>query len=131
MREWDFARTTWPHAGARLYFKRYVTVRGSVMMLRVLLDGIEIGRLRNGELQTYDILPGTYEISVRMGWTRSNSVFVTCEKGDLFDIHCCSPVRLPPLYRLADTFLFPRPKRRSRPFLVTVSRHGENPTGEE
>ena len=41
---------------------------------RVLLDGIEIGRVGNGETKSFDVKPGQHHLALKIDWGSSNAI---------------------------------------------------------
>jgi hypothetical protein len=41
---------------------------------RVLIDGLEIGRIANGEERSFDIAPGQHQLSVKIDWCRTDPI---------------------------------------------------------
>src|SRR4051812_9592454 len=43
---------------------------------KVMVDGQEVGRVRNGDSQSFEVAPGRHEVHMSIDWTRSPSVEV-------------------------------------------------------
>lgn len=49
---------------------------------KIVVDGDELARVRNGQSIALELAPGEHEIHARIDWTRSNSVVVALTDGE-------------------------------------------------
>jgi hypothetical protein len=54
----------------------------------VLIDGIEVGRLREGETCTYAVEPGAHEVMARIDWLGSPRVPIEVPVEELLRLEC-------------------------------------------
>ena len=59
----------------------------------VLLDSTEIGRIANGETKTFAVLPGEYELRLKIDWCGSNAMKVQLDAGQQLKFRCGSSLR--------------------------------------
>lgn len=55
---------------------------------KVLIDGEQIGAIRRGERQTFEVAPGTHQVMLKIDWGRSNPVDVHVEEGETAELFC-------------------------------------------
>lgn len=60
---------------------------------RVLIDGIEIGRIGNGEEKSFDIDPGPHRLSVKIDWCRTDPIAFVAVKDQASRFQCGSNLR--------------------------------------
>lgn len=59
----------------------------------VLLDGVEIAKIRGGQTQVVRVEPGSHEVHLTIDWARSPSVDVNVGAGQRVRLKCWSNVR--------------------------------------
>jgi hypothetical protein len=60
---------------------------------RVILDGLEIGRIGNGEEKHFDISSGQHQLMIKVDWGRSNAVSLVAVDGQSALFNCGSNLR--------------------------------------
>lgn len=60
---------------------------------KVLLDGVKIGEIRDGERKTFDVHPGNHQLWLAIDWARSNKLSFRAEKDATAKFSCASPGR--------------------------------------
>jgi hypothetical protein len=60
---------------------------------RVLLDGVEVGRIANGEVQSIPVASGTHRLQLKIDWCSSNAVDFTAQVDQIAKFHCSSALR--------------------------------------
>jgi hypothetical protein len=60
---------------------------------RVLVDGLEIGRIANGEQRSFEIDPGPHELSVKVDWCRTDPIPFVAVKDLASRFQCGSNLR--------------------------------------
>lgn len=60
---------------------------------RILVDGAEVGRLRQGERLTVEIAPGPHEAEARIDWCGSRPLSFACDEGQDVEIVVRGAVR--------------------------------------
>jgi len=61
----------------------------------IVLDGVEIGTIRDGETKTFPIVPGPHSISLKIDWCGSKSVRFAAADGDSVAFDAKSNLRGP------------------------------------
>ncbi len=62
--------------------RRFVGYMDRLRAYRVMVDGQEIGRVKNGETATYDVTPGQHQVQLGIDWARSPSLTVNVGPGE-------------------------------------------------
>lgn len=60
---------------------------------RVLLDGLEIGTISNGESKTFSVEPGAHELVLKIDWCSSNTVRFDLPEARSIRFECGSSLR--------------------------------------
>jgi hypothetical protein len=55
---------------------------------KVHIDGERVGKLRRGEVQTYDVPPGAHAVHLTIDWATSPTVEVHLSAGDHVELVC-------------------------------------------
>jgi len=55
---------------------------------RVLVDGGEVGRVRDGDTETYDVAPGQHTVQLKVDWARSRPIEVQVPDGGEARVRC-------------------------------------------
>ncbi len=64
---------------------------------KIILDGLQIGQIRDGQAQEFDVSPGNHILSLKIDWCSSNEVeFVAGEEDVSFA--CGNPAKGPSVY---------------------------------
>ncbi|KMM60067.1 hypothetical protein ACH95_09670 [Bacillus glycinifermentans] len=59
----------------------------------VLIDGAEMGKIKDGGRLRIDLQPGEHFIQVKADWCISQSAKFTLHKGEVLKFRCGSPIR--------------------------------------
>lgn len=59
----------------------------------VMVDGKELGRLKNGETKTFPLEPGTHKIVMKIDWCGSNTITFSLADGESARFTCGSSLR--------------------------------------
>ena len=60
---------------------------------RVVVDGREVGRLRNGETKTFSVESGTHELRIKIDWCCSHTIRFTLAANQTSAFECGSALR--------------------------------------
>jgi hypothetical protein len=63
--------------------KRGTAYRDYLRRYRVMIDGHEVGKIRNDEVLDFAVDPGEHTVRLTIAWTGSPDVAVTVEPGEL------------------------------------------------
>ncbi|MGW0230875.1 hypothetical protein ACWDWO_21390 [Actinopolymorpha singaporensis] len=55
---------------------------------RILVDGVQVGRVRRGESTTVTLTPGTHHVRLRIDWCTSPEVSVDITAGEQSELEC-------------------------------------------
>jgi hypothetical protein len=56
---------------------------------KVMLDGMEIGEIKNGEEKEFDVAPGRHQLYLAIDWCRSNTIEFEAGE-DVTEFECAS-----------------------------------------
>ncbi|QHZ48864.1 MULTISPECIES: hypothetical protein [Bacillus] len=59
----------------------------------VLIDGVEAGKIKDGESVRMDLPPGEHTIQVKIDWCTSQILRFTLDEGEVLKFRCGSPIR--------------------------------------
>lgn len=59
----------------------------------VLIDGVEAGKIKDGERLRIDLQPGEHDIQVKINWCTSQTLRFILDEGEVLKFRCGSPVR--------------------------------------
>lgn len=59
----------------------------------VMLDGKELGRLKNGVTKTFPLEPGTHKLVMKIDWCGSNTISFSLADGESASFNCGSSLR--------------------------------------
>ncbi len=59
----------------------------------VVVDGTDLGNIKNGENQEFPIAPGTHEIIIKVDWCSSNTITFVVKEGETLSFSCGSSLR--------------------------------------
>lgn len=76
---------------ATLHLRRISQWLSVFRKFRVVLDGAEIGRIKRGTTQTYEVAPGEHELVVKIDWVASEPVTFRCTAGEDVRFVCGHP----------------------------------------
>jgi hypothetical protein len=62
--------------------------RDKLRRYRVVIDGREVGRLRQRERASYEVDPGQHEITVRIDWCGSETLSLDFREGERVRLRC-------------------------------------------
>ncbi len=60
---------------------------------RVVLDGIEIGRISDGQAESFKIAPGQHTLVLKIDWCRSNRLVVDIAASETWTVSCGSSIQ--------------------------------------
>ena len=60
---------------------------------KILMDGTEIGTIKNGERQEHEIEPGEYTFQMQIDWCKSKEIKITAHSGDSVKFRCGSRLK--------------------------------------
>jgi hypothetical protein len=72
---------------------------------RVLIDGRELGRIREKEVALFEVSPGSHEVELKIDWKRSPVLRVESREGDKIRLQCGANGLLS-LFQRADSYLW-------------------------
>ncbi|GAA2760828.1 hypothetical protein [Actinopolymorpha rutila] len=80
---------------------------------RILVDGVQVGKVRRGESTTVTLTPGTHHVRLRIDWCTSPEVSVDITAGEQSELEC-GPARSElgnarQMREAPDTYLWLRP----------------------
>jgi len=78
--------------------RRHVRYADRLREYHVLIDGKEVGTLRDGESGTYPVEAGAHRVHLRIDWTRSESRSVDVPMGETVTLVCRARNPLGALY---------------------------------
>ncbi|GMU84613.1 MAG: hypothetical protein AMXMBFR47_44820 [Planctomycetota bacterium] len=78
-------------ASAHLHLRRIRQWLSVFRKFRVILDGSEIGRIKRGTTETYEVAPGEHELVVKIDWVSAEPVTFRCEPGEHVRFVCGHP----------------------------------------
>src|SRR4051794_10308248 len=55
---------------------------------KVMVDGAEVGSLKQGESQSVEVAPGAHEVHIAIDWARSPSVELQLAEGESASLAC-------------------------------------------
>nr|WP_206702903.1 hypothetical protein [Bacillus sonorensis] len=59
----------------------------------VLIDGVEMGKIKDGGRLRIDLQPGEHAIQVKIDWCTSQTLRFTLDEGKVLKFRCGSPIR--------------------------------------
>ena len=60
---------------------------------RVLLDGSEIGRIANGETESFEIVPGQHRLAIKVDWCATDAINFLAVQDQITTFNCGSNLR--------------------------------------
>jgi hypothetical protein len=60
---------------------------------RVLLDGLEIGRIGNGERKIFEVIPGQHRLAIRIDWCATDAISFLAVQDQIAKFNCGSNLR--------------------------------------
>lgn len=64
-----------------------------VRAYKVILDGEEAGKIRDGEIKEFPISSGPHDVSLKIDWCGSNTIQFTATEGDVLTFSAKSNLR--------------------------------------
>lgn len=71
-----------------LRIKRNKRIIGFAVSYRIMLDDVEIGKIRNGEEVSFHIPPGTHSVHIATWDAKSSKVFIEIQFGQMLELEC-------------------------------------------
>jgi hypothetical protein len=60
---------------------------------RVLVDGVEIGRIGNGETKSFETVTGRHQLAIRIDWCTTGAIDFLAVQDQIATFHCGSNLR--------------------------------------
>lgn len=75
-------------AQSTLELQRASTYTDRVRAYRVLVDGEEVGRIKNATTETFPIAPGPHEVQLKIDWAYSPPLAIDASPGGTVRLQC-------------------------------------------
>jgi membrane protease YdiL (CAAX protease family) len=80
-------------SGTRLRLSRGSAVSDKLQAYKILIDGSEVGEIRDGQTAYLPVSPGSHTVQLRMDWCRSNPVEFGVGEGEVVRLECGSSLQ--------------------------------------